>query len=100
MSPSQIVTNAPGSVEISLRKKDNKYIMHLINLTGEMTRPIERIVPIFDAEFTVNNISDVVSVKTLRGNRNLEFSYGNGNVSFTLPRLDNHEIIVIEYKEK
>lgn len=100
MSPSQIVTNAPGSVEISLRKKDNKYIMHLINLTGEMTRPIERIIPISDVEFTVRNISDVVSVKTLRGKQKLEFTCDNDNISFMVPRLYNHEIIVIEYKEK
>ena len=100
MSPSQIATNAPGSVEISLRKKGNKYIMHLINLTGEMVRPIERIIPISDVEFSVKNISDVLSVKTLRGNQNLEFTYSDGNINFTLPRLDNHEIIVIEYKQK
>ncbi|HIE44396.1 MAG TPA: hypothetical protein EYP78_06355, partial [Candidatus Omnitrophica bacterium] len=38
--------NAPSSLEVTLRKKENKLFIHLINFTSEMKRPIERIIPI------------------------------------------------------
>ena len=38
----------------------------------------------------------VTSIKTLRGNENLPFENSNGKINFTLPKLNEHEIIVIE----
>ncbi len=95
-SDAEIITDAPGSVEVSLRKKDNKYMIHLVNLTGEMIRPIERIIELNTISFTLNMDFNVKSVKTLRGNENLKFEQNGNTVTFILPRLKNHEIIVIE----
>ena len=92
-----IESDAPGSVEVSVRKKDNKYIIHLINLTGEMIRPIERIIPLYNLKFTINDDINVKSIKTLRGKEKLACSKENGSVEFTLPALNNHEIIVVEF---
>lgn len=96
-SSALIETDAPGSVEISLRKKDNKYMIHLINLTGEMIRPIERIIPLNNVKFTINDDIKVKSVKTLRTGETLAFNNECGKVEFTLPLLNNHEIIVVEF---
>ena len=96
-SAALIETDAPGSVEVSMRKQGNKYIIHLVNLTGEMIRPIERIIPVSDVRFTINEDIDVKSIKALRGKKELSFSKENGKISFTLEKLEGHEIIVMEY---
>lgn len=95
-SQAELVTNAPGSVEVSLRKKDNIYMIHLVNLTGEMIRPIERIIPLHQISFTLNKEINVKSVKTLRGKDILPFEQMGNRIQFTLPILEQHEIIVIE----
>lgn len=89
-----IETDAPGSVEVSLRKKEGKLLLHLINVTGEMIRPIERIIPLNNISFKLNGIANVKSVKTLRGKENLKFG-NSDSLTFTLPQLNNHEIIEI-----
>ena len=95
-SDAEFVTNAPGSVEVSLRKKENKNIIHLVNLTGEMVRPIERIIELNHIDFTLKTDIKVTSVKTLRGKESLNFKQDGSIVKFTLPYLKNHEIIVVE----
>lgn len=94
LSSAVLETNAPGSVEVSLRKKNNKYMIHLVNLTGEMIRPIERIIPVHDIEISLRGIS-AKSVKTLRSKEELSFENGD-KLKIKLPVLNNHEIIVIE----
>ncbi len=95
-SKADITTDAPGSVEVSLRKKDNKYIIHLINLTGEMIRPIERIIPLYNVNFTINKDIKIKSIETLRGKEILNYNICDGKLCFTLSKLNEHEIIVLE----
>ena len=91
-----IDTNAPGSVEVSLRKKDNKYIIHLVNLTGEMIRPIERIIPLYNITFTLNEDINVKNIRTLRSKENISYKKENGKICFSISELKEHEIIVVE----
>ncbi|MGI6336586.1 MAG: alpha-amylase family protein [Eubacteriales bacterium] len=42
---SLLETNAAGSVEMVLRKAQDGFVLHLINETGEMERPIRRLLP-------------------------------------------------------
>ncbi|MBE7043573.1 MAG: hypothetical protein E7399_08840 [Ruminococcaceae bacterium] len=95
-SHADLMTDAPGSVEVSLRKKEGKYLIHLVNLTGEMVRPIERIIELNHIGFKLNTEFCVTSVKTLRSQENLKFEQKGNKIQFTLPLLKNHEIIVIE----
>ena len=62
-----------------------------------MIRPIERIIPVSDVRFTINEDIEVKSIKVLRGKKELSCSKENGKISFTLEKLEAHEIIVMEY---
>ena len=59
-------TNAPGSVEITLRKRENHYYLHLVNLTGEMERPIKRVLPVYDVEICLNLLENIRAVHEVR----------------------------------
>ncbi|HOP10536.1 MAG TPA: beta-galactosidase trimerization domain-containing protein [Oscillospiraceae bacterium] len=92
-------TDAPRSVEAVLRRQKNgRYILHMINLTGEMIRPMTKILPLENIKVTVK-IKGVKTVKALRGGKLRDLEIGEKKVSFSLPKLNDFEIVVFEPKK-
>lgn len=91
-----IVTDAPESVEMVLREQGSRNILHLINLTGEMTRPIYRIIPINDIQLKINLGKTIKSVSTLSGKQSIPFKSLDASCEFILPHLEQYEGIIIE----
>lgn len=90
--------NCPQSVEITLRHQHSKrrLVMHLVNFTGEMTRPIESIMPIRDLRICLHGFKSIRHAKALRLNMELVLENTGGDVAFKLPILREHEVIVLE----
>lgn len=90
--------NCPQSVEITLRHQHSKrrLVMHLVNFTGEMTRPIESIMPIRDLRISLHGFKSIKRAKALRLNMELLLENAGEDVSFRLPILREHEVIVLE----
>lgn len=93
-------TDAPRSVETVLRiqRQKGRYLLHIVNLTGEMIRPMTRIIPLENIKMTLK-ITGVKSAKTLRGGKLQDLEIGEKRVSFTLSELSEYEVIVFELKK-
>ncbi|NSW91560.1 MAG: beta-galactosidase trimerization domain-containing protein [Firmicutes bacterium] len=105
-----IITDAPGSVEMVLRYQEDKdrYILHIINMTGEMVRPIERVIPLNNVEITLNladiqavkaNLKEVKSLKCITAGKtaiDIPFSRKNGLIKFTVPEIKTYEVLIVE----
>lgn len=96
-----VVSDAPGLYEVSLRRTDRQYILHIVNITGAMTRPLEEVVPLHDVKFTLN-LSDLglperekFTVRSLRGAKVENLSQNGAELSFTLDRIGGYEAITI-----
>ena len=91
--------NAHQTIEVVLREKQNgTKILHLINCTGHMTRPIDEVIPCHDVRITID-AEDFApkSVRALWCRKDLPFEKSeDGMVSFVLPRLELYEVIVLE----
>ena len=75
-----VEVDAPATVEVVLRtqKEKGRSLIHLINLTGEMQRPIERVIPLNDIAMKVK-VSGVKKVFALAEQANIPFqSDGEG----------------------
>ena len=96
--PSIRLDNAPGSVEVVVRSQNGgaRWLVHLVNFTGEMTRPIQRITPLANLEVAVMRDAPVRSVQALVGGRALEFHRQAGWIRVRVPRLEEYEVLVIE----
>src|SRR5438034_3240848 len=48
--------NAPGSVEVVVRAQgDDRTLVHLVNFTGDMTRPIRSVVPLPNVKVRIHS---------------------------------------------
>jgi hypothetical protein len=90
--------NCPRSVEVTLRQQlnNNRLIVHLVNFTGEMTRPIESTVPIRNIKITVHGFPELRHARALQLGESLPVEQKSKDVTFTLPLLKEYEIISLE----
>ncbi|HWQ53415.1 MAG TPA: beta-galactosidase trimerization domain-containing protein [Bryobacteraceae bacterium] len=90
------VANAPGSVEVVLRSQNNgkRWLVHLVNFTGEMTRPIRSVVSLPDVKITV---PDGRKAYSLFRSQPLPITKdAQGRAQVVLPRLNEYEVVVFE----
>ncbi|MCC6861920.1 MAG: beta-galactosidase trimerization domain-containing protein [Bryobacterales bacterium] len=96
--PSLWVENAPSSVELVHRSQpgERREIVHLVNFTGEMVRPIRKTLPLSNLCLVLRG-GPVRKAFTLVRPRNLEAQPGPGGViRLNLPTVDEYEVVVIE----
>jgi hypothetical protein len=91
-----VITDAPGSVEIVLRRQDDRYILHLINMTGEMERPIQRIMPIYNIKTEVNLHRPASCIRSITGQTPADFETHEKGCRFTVPEIKEYEVFVID----
>ena len=93
-----IEVDAPATVEVVLRTQEDKgrTLIHLINLTGEMQRPIEQVIPLNEIRVKVK-VASAKKVYALMEQEEIPFqSDEKGWTSFTLPKLGLYELVMIE----
>lgn len=97
--PAFELSGAPGSVEAVLRSQNNgtRLLLHLVNFTGEMTRPIREVVPLDNVVVKFGDIGPVKKAYTLVTHQAVAArKNAQGRMEFTLPRIAEYEVLVIE----
>ena len=92
-----IKINAPSTVEVEAyyQKDFSRYIIHLINTTGDMQRPIKEVIPIRNIKVSLK-AKEVKKVYQLGNRKDVSFAYGEGKIEFVIPELRLYEVVVIE----
>ncbi|MCX6624994.1 MAG: beta-galactosidase trimerization domain-containing protein, partial [Acidobacteria bacterium] len=93
------VENVPGTVEVVVRSQQGgrRTLIHLVNFTGEMTRPIRRVLPVRNAKLTLAKGLAASKARALWSGKDLPLSKdAQGRVSLTVPRMDEYEVVVVE----
>ena len=91
-----VLEGAPSCLELSLRSQGRRLLIHLVNFTGEMIRPMQRIVPVSNLQVSVEDVGEVRCVKALWAGQALEFGVAGRRVTFTVPQVSEYELIVVE----
>ena len=96
-----VVSDDAGLYEMVLRKQENRFVLHIINLTGAMQRPIKKLVPLCDLEVKLNLSGFGIdkkefALKTILNSNLKDVKVDGYNISFKLDKLSEYEIIVIE----
>ncbi len=93
------VGNLPASVEVVWRSQNSgrRKLLHLVNFTGEMTRPITRILPARNVRVTLPQAESASKAYTLVRPQPLALSKdAQGRLSVRVPQVDEYEVVVFE----
>lgn len=90
--------NCPRSVEMVLRAQParERLLVHLVNFTAEMTRPIESVIRLSDIGIRIRDLPSPVIAKALRLGRELKTTERDGGRVIELPELGEYEVICLE----
>jgi len=91
----QVETDAPGSLAVELRKREGRLFVHLVNVTGDMKRPMGRIIPLRGVTLTIRH-RDARKARCLRSGERLALRRGPGRVTFRVSRINDYEVVAVE----
>ena len=97
--PAVELENVPGSVELVHRSQlaGRRHLVHLVNFTGEMTRPVVNILPVRDAGIILPAGIEAKKATTLVSGQELKPAKDpRGRTRMVLPLLQEYEVVVVE----
>ena len=89
----QIETNAPGSLAIEMRKNEKGLLVHLVNVTADMKRPMDRIIPLYNIEMSVRTFFN--KARSLSSGKSFKTKRKKDRLSFMLPQINDYEIVLL-----
>ncbi|MEJ1236646.1 alpha-amylase family protein [Chryseolinea sp. T2] len=103
---SSIITNAPSRVEVITQEfttnipqhlqwsDSDGVIVHLVNLTGYSNTYFEPLT-VEDISFRLRTDFKPSSIRTMTTDRPIEFTWSDGTLQFTVPRLTDYEAVIV-----
>ncbi len=93
----ELQMQAPSTVLVTMFKADGKYMIHLVNETGE--RPLREEIPVYNIAFKLKlpKDSSAINVRSVIEEQNLTWNQEEDYVVLSLSRLDVWEMITVEF---
>ncbi|MCM8789332.1 MAG: hypothetical protein NC907_06045, partial [Candidatus Omnitrophica bacterium] len=76
-----------------LRKNENGMLVHLVNVTSDMKRPMDRIVPLYNIEISVRTYFN--KARSLSSGKLFETKRKKDRLSFIVPQVNEYEIVLL-----
>ncbi len=96
-----LLTNLPAQGICTVMNRQNSKVIHLLYVTpvrrGTDTEIIEDIIPVYDITVSVSSDKCPDSVYLAPSLEKLDFDYNNGRIEFKVAKVENHQMVVIEY---
>ncbi|MEN6316835.1 MAG: alpha-amylase family protein [Clostridiaceae bacterium] len=94
------VENAYETVEVEMRVQNdcNRALIHFVNYTGCMQRPIDKVIPCSDIKVLLKSDKEISEIYTAYSRKKLEYSVCDNYIEFTVPLVNEYELAVIQFK--
>jgi hypothetical protein len=93
--PSVLLEGAPHSLQLLTRRTvDGDLAIHLLNRSGEMERPIRRILPLSGIRLRLPGLR-AADARALRAGLNLETRWDGADSVLNLPELGAYEVVTV-----
>jgi len=85
-----------GNVELAVRRRGRRRIVHLVNYAGVPPRPFERISPQRGLRLIVRSADAFTSARALRSGENCRLTTAGEETIVMLPEVHAYEVVVLE----
>ncbi|MCI0512039.1 beta-galactosidase trimerization domain-containing protein [candidate division KSB1 bacterium] len=92
----QIEKISTSALEITLRQQDQRLLLHLVNYSGDMTRPIENVQSLRNLQVKLSVPGKWRQARGLVSQQTYPLKVNAGAVEFVLPELGIYEVVVFE----
>jgi hypothetical protein len=94
-----IKTDASPAVEISLLESDRRdyTLIGMNNLSGQVGTAYHQPISMYDLSIDLFMDEPVKNIQLLRSDRNPRITNSNGKTSFTVPVLNEYEVVIVEH---
>jgi hypothetical protein len=95
---SLVGSSPPETVEVSWRRSaDGRWLLHLVNHTGMMSRPIEQLLPLLNVQVVLPALASArqLRARALVSRADLAVDWDDRVPWLRLPRLEAYEVIVL-----
>jgi hypothetical protein len=98
-----VIHQGPSTLLVSVNEQpnENRWIVHLLHYIperrGEDFDIIEDVIPLHDLTLSLATPQPVTGIRLVPDNVALDFAEVNGRVSFTLPRLEGHQMVELQF---
>ena len=83
------------------QKDSSRYVSHILYASpvkrGKGIEVIEDIIPVYNVEMTYKTEKKIKNAYLAPQMQKLEFTENDGKISLTVPKLDCHQMIVLDY---
>jgi hypothetical protein len=93
-APMPVEVEGPHSLQVSLYRKGDAYLLHLVNATGE--RPLQDTIPVRDVRIALRAELGQARCRALIAGTDLECTSADGTVACTVPEIGTWEIVRFE----
>jgi hypothetical protein len=97
-----ITVEGTGLIDCHLYRQNDRFILHLINLTNQSAwrAPMYEYIPVgpFKVKLHLPAASKVKSIRLLVKEKNVPFRQLRNSVNFTINSITDHEVVVVETK--
>lgn len=92
-----VTVTGEGKVDVHIYQKDQAIVLHLVNLSGCDENPgyCHRILPIHGIGVTLPAAGHVQNIEFTVSGEKVPFRVRNGQLSFTVPRIADQEVVII-----
>ncbi|HYP07188.1 MAG TPA: alpha-amylase family protein [Bryobacteraceae bacterium] len=90
----QLTTNAHPLVELSLMKRNNRTLLHLINVSGHSGTAYFEPIPMGDIRISLKSAG--TKARAIRSGAELLVESRGGKLELTVPKLTDYELVLIE----
>lgn len=95
----RVETTLPAQGIVTLTRQKERYVLHLLYASpvrrGEGVEIIEDIVPLYDIKVGLRTGEKIRKVRLEPQGQELDFSQDEDRLCFTVPRLENHQMVVV-----
>jgi len=89
----EVLTNAPSTVEVGLTEVEKGLVVHLLNATGHISKPLTEVIAVHDIELKIRTTG--TKARSLVSKEELKSSREEAYLALSLTRLDTYDVLVI-----